>query len=170
MKTDDDINRLAKKALDQCLAAGKRVVTVESCTGGLISALLTSIPGSSTAFERGFVTYSNEAKQELVGVPKKLIDTYGAVSEQVAEAMAKGGIEYSNADVAIAVTGIAGPDGGTAEKPVGLVYIATAARKGVTIEASVRRFVFSEANRDEVRNRSARKALEMLLPTECRDQ
>lgn len=103
-----------------------RIVTAESCTGGLIAACLTEIPGSSRAFERGFVTYSNRAKEDLLGVPGDLIADSGAVSEAVARAMAEGALENSRAHVAVAVTGVAGPDGGTPFKPVGLVHLAVA--------------------------------------------
>jgi nicotinamide-nucleotide amidase len=105
---------------------GLRIVTAESCTGGLVAALLTEVPGSSAVVERGFVTYSNEAKTEMLGVPATLIAEYGAVSEPVARAMAEGALAHSQADVAVAVTGVAGPGGGTATKPVGLVHFAVA--------------------------------------------
>jgi nicotinamide-nucleotide amidase len=121
----------AKKA--EKLLAGYRkkkimLATAESCTGGLLAGLLTEIPGSSDVFERGFITYSNDSKHELLGVDNALIAKHGAVSGEVAEAMARGAIAKSKADVAIAITGIAGPGGGTKKKPVGLVYIAVASR------------------------------------------
>ena len=106
---------------------GLMVATAESCTGGLIAALLTEIPGSSNVVERGLVVYSNAAKEELLGVPASMIDRYGAVSEETARAMAEGALRASRADVAVSVTGIAGPDGGTEDKPVGTVFIALAA-------------------------------------------
>ncbi len=112
--------------LDLCRRADVRLAVAESCTGGLISACLTEIPGASDTFDRGFVTYSNAAKTELLGLPAMLINLEGAVSEKVARAMAEGALARSAADVAIAVTGIAGPDGGTPTKPVGLVHIAIA--------------------------------------------
>jgi nicotinamide-nucleotide amidase len=127
---------LASKAvevLEACRKAGLKLVTVESCTGGLIAATLTEIAGSSDVVERGFVTYSDEAKMELVGVPAALIKLYGAVSEEVARAMAQGGLDHSRADIAVSVTGIAGPGGATATKPVGLVHLAAARRGGAVL-------------------------------------
>ena len=109
-----------------------RIVTAESCTGGLIAALFTEIAGSSDVFERGFVTYSNEAKEDLLGVPTDLIHKHGAVSAEVARSMAEGALQHSLAQIAVAVTGIAGPGGGTDQKPVGLVYIAIAGLDGET--------------------------------------
>ena len=102
---------------------GRMLATAESCTGGLIAALFTEIPGSSDVFERGFITYSNTAKMQMLGVPRDMLDTYGAVSEQVARAMAQGALAHSQAAVAVAVTGIAGPGGGSADKPVGTVWL-----------------------------------------------
>lgn len=138
---------------------GLKIATAESCTGGLIAASLTDIPGSSDVFERGFVTYSNESKTELLGIPASLIAEHGAVSEQVARAMSEGALAHSPADVAIAVTGIAGPGGGTAEKPVGLVYIAAAKRGG---GQSVQRHLF-DGDRESVRLSTVRAALAMAL-------
>lgn len=135
-----------------------RVAVAESCTGGLLAKQLTDTPGSSNWFERGFVTYSNEAKHEQLGVPMELIESHGAVSAEVAEAMASGALENSRADVALAITGIAGPDGGTEEKPVGLVYIALAMQDRVLH----RRYVLDK-ERDANRQRAAAKALMMLL-------
>jgi nicotinamide-nucleotide amidase len=138
---------------------GLRIATAESCTGGLIAASLTDIPGSSDVFERGFVTYSNESKTELLGIPASLIAEHGAVSEQVARAMSAGALAHSPADVAIAVTGIAGPGGGTAEKPVGLVYVAAAQRGG---GQSVQRHLF-DGGRESVRLSAVRAALALAL-------
>lgn len=107
---------------------GLRLVTAESCTGGLIAKTITDIPGSSAVFERGFITYSNESKEELLAVPHETLEKHGAVSAEVAACMAAGALEHSNADIALSCTGIAGPDGGTDEKPVGLVYIGLAAK------------------------------------------
>src|SRR5690606_14436144 len=118
----------ARQLLDTMRERGLMLVTAESCTGGLISALLTEIPGSSDVLERGFVTYSNAAKASCLGIDPQLIATHGAVSEEVARAMASGALANSEADLAISVTGVAGPGGGSAEKPVGLVHFA-AARK-----------------------------------------
>ena len=126
---EDDLESLSERVLAACRSARLRLAVAESCTGGLVLASLTAIPGASDVVERGFVTYSNEAKSEMLGVPGALIETHGAVSEPVARAMAEGALRHSPADVGIGVTGIAGPGGATVEKPVGLVHIA-AARKG----------------------------------------
>jgi len=119
---------LAEQVLAACRARGLKLATVESCTGGLIGAALTDIPGSSDVVECGFITYANSAKTRLVGVSEALLARYGAVSEQVARAMAEGGVKAGNVDIAVAVSGIAGPGGDTAEKPVGLVHLAVAMR------------------------------------------
>lgn len=123
----------AAELLDLCRQARIKVATAESCTGGLIAGCLTEIGGSSDVVERGFVTYSNEAKIDMLGVPKMLITLHGAVSEQVAVAMAEGALGRSLADITIAVTGVAGPSGGTKEKPVGLVHFACAGRGRPTL-------------------------------------
>ncbi len=149
----------ARKVIDVCRGAGLKIATVESCTGGLLAGALTSIAGSSEVVERGFVTYSNEAKSEQVGVPGALIDAHGAVSEEVARAMAEGGVAQSRADLAIAITGIAGPDGGTAAKPVGLVHIAGARDGRETLHLAR---VFS-GDRDDVRLASVSAGLGLLL-------
>lgn len=128
-----EILELTAAVLDRARHAQRKLATAESCTGGLIAAALTEIAGSSDVVERGFVTYSNEAKSELLGVPADLIRSEGAVSEPVARAMAEGAIARSGADVAVAVTGIAGPGGATASKPVGLVHIACARKGGATL-------------------------------------
>jgi nicotinamide-nucleotide amidase len=128
--------------LDLCRARDVKIVTAESCTGGLIAGLLTEIAGSSDVVERGFVTYSNAAKTDCLGVPADLIDKRGAVSREVAAAMAQGALEHSRAGIAVAVTGVAGPDGGTASKPVGLVYIAARSRSG---QSRVEEHCFDEA-------------------------
>ncbi len=135
-----------------------KLVTAESCTGGLIAAALTEVPGSSDVFERGFVTYSNEAKTELLGVPADLIDNHGAVSREVAEAMALGALANSYADIAIAVTGVAGPGGGTSEKPVGLVHLA-AARGGQVIHRPIR---LGNIGRAQVRQASVAEAFRLI--------
>jgi len=140
-------------------ARGWRLATAESCTGGLIAAACTALPGSSDWFERGFVTYSNRAKCELLGVPASLIVQHGAVSEAVAQAMAEGALAQSPADLAVAVTGIAGPDGGTADKPVGLVWLATA-RRGAATQAERLQL---DGDRAAVRARSVQIAFERLL-------
>ncbi len=126
---EDDLASLSERVLTACRSARLRLAVAESCTGGLVLASLTAIPGASDVVERGFVTYSNEAKSEMLGVPGALIEAHGAVSEPVARAMAEGALCHSPADVGIGVTGIAGPGGATVEKPIGLVHIA-AARKG----------------------------------------
>lgn len=148
----------AEKLLADARANGLKIATAESCTGGLIAGLLTEIAGSSDVFERGFVTYSNEAKQELLGVPHELLARYGAVSAEVARAMALGALKHAHADMAVAVTGIAGPTGGTTEKPVGLVYLAAA--RGERVIA--RECRFGEIGRREVRMASVEVALELL--------
>lgn len=148
----------AKDIIEYCAEKGLTLACAESCTGGLISATLTDIPGASAVFDRGFITYSNEAKREVLEVDPKLIDTHGAVSEQVASAMAQGALMHSHADLAAAVTGVAGPGGGTALKPVGLVFIAVAARFGKPV-CEEHHF---PGSRDNVRHASAEKALQML--------
>lgn len=121
---------LARRVLDACESRGLRLATAESCTGGLIAACLTEIPGSSTVVDRGYVTYDNRAKEEMLGVPKDLLARVGAVSEEVARAMAEGARDRAGVDVAVAVTGIAGPGGATPTKPVGLVHLAAAPKGG----------------------------------------
>jgi nicotinamide-nucleotide amidase len=138
---------------------GLRIATAESCTGGLVAALLTEIPGSSAVLERGFVTYSNEAKSELIGVPPELIASHGAVSEPVARAMAEGALAHSRVEVAVAITGIAGPSGGTATKPVGLVHFACA-RTGAGIKHLERRY--GDLGRAGIRERAVGDALGLL--------
>ena len=140
-------------------AAGLMAATAESCTGGLIAGLLTEIPGSSTVLERGFVVYSNAAKQDLLGVPAETLVSHGAVSGETAIAMADGALRASRAEVAVSVTGIAGPDGGSAEKPVGLVHFACARRDKPTVAREER---FGDVGREEVRLASVRVALDLL--------
>ena len=154
----DQVARAAA-LLDRCRAAGYRIATAESCTGGLIAGLLTEIPGSSAVVERGFVVYSNEAKQELLGVPALTIRAHGAVSEETARAMAEGALVASLADLAVSVTGIAGPGGGSAEKPVGLVWFACA-RRGGEVVTHVERY--GAVGRSEVRLASVGAALALL--------
>ena len=154
-----DLTALAEKALDACRRAQARACTAESCTGGLVAACLTAIPGSSDVVDRGFVTYSNEAKQELLGIPAGLLTVHGAVSEPVARAMAEGALHASRTQVAVAITGIAGPGGGTPEKPVGLVFLAVASTSRPT---HAERHVFP-GTRDAIREASARRALELLI-------
>lgn len=144
--------------LDDYRRAGKMLATAESCTGGLIAALLTEIAGSSDVVERGFVTYSNEAKMECLGVPEATLRDHGAVSAETAAAMAEGALARSRADVAVSVTGVAGPGGGTPEKPVGLVHFGLARRGGATLTAH---HVFP-GTRAEVRGASVEAALSLL--------
>ncbi len=156
----DRLAAQAKAVLDACRARKLHVTTAESCTGGLVAAALTEIAGSSDVFERGFVTYANDAKAELLGVPQTMLATHGAVSEPVARAMAEGALAHaSRTELSVAVTGIAGPSGGSAEKPVGLVFIASARRGGPT---RCERHVF-KGDRRGVRLASAARALEILL-------
>jgi len=150
---------LAQAVLAEARQKDLRIATAESCTGGLVAALLTEIPGSSDVLERGFVVYSNRAKSDLLGVPGDLIADQGAVSEAVARAMAEGAVAYSNAHMAVAVTGIAGPGGGTKLKPVGLVHIA-AAREGRAILRETHRF--GDIGRSEIRLQSVEAALTLL--------
>jgi nicotinamide-nucleotide amidase len=155
----DGLTTTASAVLERARAKHLRIATAESCTGGLIAVSLTDVPGSSTVFERGFVTYSNESKTELLGVPVGLIAESGAVSEPVARAMAEGALARSRADIAVAVTGIAGPGGGSADKPIGLVFIGAASKGDSTI---VERHVFP-GDRAEIRLATAQRALELLL-------
>jgi nicotinamide-nucleotide amidase len=160
-KIDREISLLAREALDACRDGGLTVATVESCTGGLVAAALTAVPGSSAVVERGFVTYSNRAKTDLVGVPEAMLRQHGAVSETVARTMAEGALERSPADIAVAITGIAGPDGGSAEKPVGLVHLACA-RRGFPTQ-HVRMLYGEERSRDDIRARAVRTALQLIV-------
>ena len=130
----EEIARLSKTVVKTAIDKGVMIATAESCTGGLIGGALTDVAGSSAAFDRGFITYSNEAKNEMLGVPMDIIEKHGAVSEEVASAMAEGALKHSNARIAVSVTGIAGPGGGTNEKPVGLVWFGLA-RDSKTIHA-----------------------------------
>ena len=151
---------LAARVLQACRTAGLMAATAESCTGGLVAGALTDVPGSSDVVERGFVTYSNEAKSQLLGVPAHVIEAHGAVSEPVARAMAEGALARSRAQIAVAITGIAGPGGGSAEKPEGLVHFACARLGHPTRHA---RIEFGAIGRAEVRAASVKQALEMLL-------
>jgi nicotinamide-nucleotide amidase len=161
MMIDAAILAQAEALLAQCRAARLMLATAESCTGGLIAATLTAIAGSSDVVERGFVTYSNEAKTDLVGVDPALIATHGAVSEPVARAMAEGAVTRSRADIAVSVTGVAGPGGGTATKPVGLVWFGCARRGRQTVSLS---HVFP-GDRMEVRRATVAEALRMAANT-----
>src|SRR5690606_24960918 len=143
-----EVAHAASEISKRLKAANLSLVTAESCTGGLIAAAITEIPGSSDVLERGYVTYSNPAKESNLGVPDAVLKKYGAVSEETARAMAEGALAHSKAGVAISVTGIAGPDGGTPEKPVGLVHFAAAKRGGLTLHREMR---FGDLGRSEVR-------------------
>ena len=154
-----EIETLARLLIDEARERSLRIVTAESCTGGLVAGAICSIAGASDVFERGFVTYSNRAKQELLGVPGDLIADLGAVSEAVARMMAEGALENSNAHLAVAITGVAGPGGGTPMKPVGTVHFATA-RTNHGIHHQMEHFEFVE--RAEVQLASVAVALQML--------
>lgn len=144
------LNKLSKKNI--------RLVVAESCTGGLLSGLLTTLPGSSKVFERGFITYSNEAKIEILGVPKDLIDNFGAVSKEVAISMAENALIHSLADVSIAITGIAGPSGGSNEKPVGKVYLAL----GIKNQPSKVQEFFFVGSRNNIRMKAIENSIILL--------
>ncbi|HEX8661428.1 MAG TPA: CinA family protein [Brevundimonas sp.] len=155
----DDIDALARQVVEAAVARGLMIATAESCTGGLVAGALTAVAGSSAALDRGFVTYSNAAKTGMLGVAAGLIETHGAVSEPVARAMAEGAVSRSAATVSVAVTGIAGPGGGSDEKPVGLVHFAASGPAGL-IHAEHR---FGDPGRETIRLESVRVALRLLL-------
>ena len=154
---DEDVRTAASKLLDTCRDAGLMVATVESCTGGMVAGSLTEIAGSSAVVDRGFVTYTNEAKNELVGVPMELFPKVGAVSEEVARAMAAGGLSHSRADIAVGITGVAGP-GQSENKPAGLVHICAARSNGDVLHE---RCMF-DGDRSVVRKASILKAFELI--------
>lgn len=156
--SDDELLALSRRLADACRERGRRVGTAESCTGGLVAHLITEIPGSSDYFAGALVTYANDIKTRLAGVPEGVLEAHGAVSAQVAKAMAEGARERLAVDVAVAVTGVAGPNGGTAAKPVGLTYIAVADGRG----DDVRRFTW-DSDRTGNKRLSAAAALELLL-------
>ncbi len=155
----DDLTNQATALLQACRDAGIMVATAESCTGGLIAGCLTEIAGSSDVVDRGFVTYSNQAKNAMLDVPITLIKSHGAVSEPVARAMAEGAVVNSAAALAVAVTGVAGPGGGTTDKPVGLVHLACARRGGATLHREQR---YGNLGRGGIRQATIHTALEML--------
>jgi nicotinamide-nucleotide amidase len=155
----DDLEALARAVLERYRARGWMLATAESCTGGLIAGCLTEIAGSSDVVDRGFVTYSNAAKQAMIGVPPALLERHGAVSEEVARAMAEGALAHSDATVTVAVTGVAGPGGGSAEKPVGLVHLATAMREAPTMH---RRMLYGDLGREGIRIATVATAFDML--------
>ena len=156
---DPALRQRASQVLDIFRARGLKIATAESCTGGLVAAALTEIAGSSDVVDRGFVTYSNEAKQAMLGVAAATLKRHGAVSAQTAAAMAAGALKHSSADVAVAITGIAGPGGGTKQKPVGLVHFAAAGRDGRSVAKSRR---YGKIGRRRVRERSVAEALDLL--------
>lgn len=154
-----DLAKKAETLLSDLRSRRMRVATAESCTGGLVAALFTDIPGSSDVVERGFVTYSNDAKHELLDVPQEMLAQHGAVSEPVARAMAAGALAHSHADISVSITGVAGPDGGSAEKPVGLVHLAAARRGGPTLHRECR---FGNIGRTAVRLASVDVAIQLV--------
>ena len=158
MAQDELIGR-ARRLLDLCRDKKLKIAAAESCTGGLLAATLTEIPGSSDVFERGFVTYSNEAKQAMLCVGPLILAKHGAVSRETAEAMARGVLAHAPVDLAVSITGIAGPGGAVAGKPVGLVHLAAAARDGRLLHCERR---FGDIGRSTVRARSVSEALAML--------
>ena len=160
---DPEVLALAALVVDANRAAGRTIVTAESCTGGLVAGALTEVAGSSDVVDRGFVTYSNEAKMESLGVHEDLIATFGAVSVAVAWAMAQGALRHSHADVAVAITGIAGPAGGTTKKPVGTVVFAVA-RRGDEGSKHADIKMFGDLGRSEIRRQAVLCALDLLLP------
>lgn len=157
--TSDAIRDAAVRVLDACRFLGLKVATAESCTAGLVAAALTEIPGSSDVLDRGFVTYSNDAKQTMLGVSAAILARHGAVSREAADAMASGAMAMSNVDLAVAITGIAGPGGGSTEKPVGLVHFAAAARDGRRFHREKR---YGDVGRSAVRTKAVAEALAML--------
>lgn len=156
---DDPTIAAAKAVLDICTRKKLTLATAESCTGGLVSAALSEIPGSSAALDRGFVTYSNDAKQQMLGVTPATIDVYGAVSRECAEEMAKGALAHASVDLAVSITGIAGPTGAVPGKPIGLVFFCAASRSGRVIAHDRK---YGDIGRDKVRRESVMQALAML--------
>lgn len=164
MTFDPATLKLAEAVLAANRDAGKTVALAESCTGGLVAGALTEIAGSSDVLDRGWVTYSNEAKTEMLGVSTEILDTFGAVSIAVAWAMAQGALARSNADVAVAITGVAGPAGGSDKKPVGTVVFARARRGADPKEIVADQHQFGDLGRSEIRLQAVRCALELLMP------
>jgi nicotinamide-nucleotide amidase len=156
---DEELRATAQRIIQTCVARGLTIATAESCTGGLVAGALTEITGSSAVVLCGFVTYSNEAKQTMLGVPATVLAANGAVSRPTAQAMAEGALAQSPASLAVAITGIAGPGGGSAEKPVGLVHFAAAARSGARIARERR---YGDIGRSPVRRASVLEALALL--------
>jgi nicotinamide-nucleotide amidase len=158
---DAETRALAVRVLEACRARGWTVATAESCTGGLVAGALTEIAGSSDVVDRGFVTYSNAAKMAMLGVPEDTLAKFGAVSRQTAEAMAQGALEHAGVDLAVAITGVAGPGGGSAAKPVGLVHLDAVVRDSPARIG--RKMLYGDIGRSEVRRLSVIEALNMLL-------
>lgn len=162
MTFSPEILSAAERVIDACRARGWRIGAAESCTGGLVAAALTEIAGASDVVAAGFVCYADDAKLELLAVDAQVLQEHGAVSERVAQWMAKGALEAAGLDLAVAITGIAGPGGGSEDKPVGLVHFATARRDGKSIILDHREERFGDLGRHEVRIRSVLAALLML--------
>jgi len=162
MGSDPELYELAERVGHKLRAAERRLVTAESCTGGWVAKALTDVPGSSHWFERGYVTYSNGAKIRDLGVAPSTLESFGAVSEQAVREMAEGALRVAGANVAIAVSGIAGPDGGTAGKPVGTVWFCAAARAGTAVDIIAEEKLFA-GDREFVRSRSVQYALRLIL-------
>lgn len=160
MAFPDPVIQRCRQLLELCRKRHLTVATAESCTGGLVAGAITEIAGSSDVFDRGFVTYSNAAKSELLGVSPETLARFGAVSAETAQAMAAGALERSSATLAVSVTGVAGPGGGSAEKPVGLVHFAACRRTGAVLLRTER---FGDLNRHDIRLRSVAVALDLLL-------
>ncbi len=161
-----EVEALASRLVSEFTQRNLTVATAESCTGGLIAGALTEISGSSAVVDRGFVTYSNRAKAEMLGVDEKVLDTFGAVSRETALQMVAGALRRSDADLAVAVTGVAGPTGGSVEKPVGLVHIAATRRDGRLIHREMR---YGDLGRSGIRMATVTTALEMLLELAAKD-
>lgn len=160
----NDVLAAANAVIKLCIERKLTIATAESCTGGLVAGALTEVPGSSAVLDRGFVTYSNDAKQQMLGVPAETLRDYGAVSRQTAEAMAQGALTKAKTDLAVSITGIAGPGGGSADKPVGLVHFAAVTRDGTTMHAGkIFRGENGDLSRAEIRHKSVLQALDMLL-------
>ncbi len=157
--SDEELHRLAVELGDKLRARGWMLATAESCTGGWVGQLLTSLPGSSHWYERGFITYANAAKIEMLGVRPEMLDTHGAVSEEIASAMAAGALKHSHAQAALAISGIAGPGGGTPQKPVGLVCYGWALANGTVMSSTCR----LDGDREEIRSRAVAAALRGLI-------
>ena len=159
----NEVTAAATELVNLCIERKLTIATAESCTGGLVAGALTEVPGSSAVLDRGFVTYSNDAKQQMLGVPTETLRDYGAVSRQTAEAMAQGALAKAKTDLAVSITGIAGPGGGSADKPVGLVHFAVVSRDGTTMHAGKTfRGEKGDLSRAEIRHKSVLQALAML--------